>query len=222
MFGMNLRDPLLPKNHSRNSSTTAITGNATATTAANSSNPHLWSFEDFWITSVTVTIATILLPLTAGAILRWSLRSFQRYKIYWRVLLPLVLVAMVIGLNTISALNFGDRYWEGSYFTAINLIIFSCCLGPFSLFKLAAAIRYKRDRFLWISFALLVILTVAFDGTYVGYNEGPEGPDYFPFSERPWILTGIIPPSFLFIVFFWAEIQSGLSLLFRRIPGTKS
>ena len=122
---MNLHDPLWPRGHaaandsgpsnaSYNAKTrgqgndTALSADAQAIISAlASSGPHLFTFKQYWIVSVSVVVATILFPILIGPIFRSIFRQFQKNKAF---LIP-AFVFCVIGADVASiSTGFGPGF----------------------------------------------------------------------------------------------------------------
>jgi hypothetical protein len=125
-------------------------------TAITTSGPHLFAFRTFLIIAFIVTISTIVLPLLAGAIFRTALRSIDRYKGYWRVLI------LFLGIGAIITARI-------FLFDFIYVIIFEVPQVLLCIWKFFAAKKRINKR--WIAYAGLLSMSVTLDfsaGDFLG------------------------------------------------------
>lgn len=101
---MNVKQPLFPKTPSATASastytliraraTTSPTVTASTTTPPSSSNTgdgsdeqHLFTMPLYLETALPLTAAVIIFPLIIGPLIRFSVQTAARYRIYWRIL----------------------------------------------------------------------------------------------------------------------------------------
>ena len=153
--------------------------------AINGSGPHLWNFKSYWYITVPLTIATIVLPVVAGAIFRTVLIAFKRYNSYLRWSLPLLcLGAVVVMIFKIDEFIF--------------LFIFGVPLGIVAFGMLIRVSRTGNQEILWCTFAALVPYSVFIDIT-VAFTG----------------ITAYLPLVYLFIVWLRQDIRTFLKFRFR-------
>ena len=198
LFGMNLSNPLWPSAKIGNNKTvihndTGV-GSANASLQArndavvdaiNDSGPHLWNFKSYWYITVPLTIATIVLPIIAGAILRIILIAFRRYNSYLRWTLPLLCLVAVTALDIIIP-------------DYIYIIVFSVPLGGLALGKLIQVSYTGKQQLLWCAFAALFAYSICIDL-------------FFHFIG----LTGYLPLIFLSLFWLRKDIRTFFKIRFR-------
>jgi hypothetical protein len=110
-------------------------------TAISTSGSHLWTFKSYWYTTVHLTVATIILPLILGEIVRCLSKFSYHYRGYWRALVSVLVFAFAILANLfIPALGYD--------------ILFGIYLGVPAIGLLIRAFMKKRHRAVWIGFAV--------------------------------------------------------------------
>jgi hypothetical protein len=149
--------------------------------AISNSGPYLWSFKRFWYISVSVTAVTILLPIIAGPISRWTVRSFSHYKNYWRVMV------LLLGLGEIVALSRSTAY-------TIYQWIVICPQGVLALWMLYRAWRTEKGKLIVSTYLTILVVCIELSLFVTRSLQS------FPF-------TGI-PPLYLFIVWIQEDILS--------------
>ena len=146
-------------------------------TAITTSGPHLFAFKTFLIVAFIITFSTIVLPLLAGAIFRTALRSIDRYKGYWRVLI------LFLGIGAIIS----TRIFLWGF---IYVIIFGVPQGLLCTWKFYTAKKPFQEK-RWIAYAGLLSMSITLN-TSAGDFPG---------------LTGILPLIYLFILGFVSDIR---------------
>ena len=206
LFGMNLSNPLWPPANPGGNKTvnhndtyvgfandtyvgfanTSLKANKDAVVdAINDSGPHLWSFKSYWYITVPVTIATIVLPVVAGAMFRLILIAFKRYNSRLRWALPMLCPGVLIAM----------RLTVPHY---IFLIIFGVPLGIFALGMLIRASRTGNQQILWCTFAALFAYSILLDV-------------FLTFM----VLTAYLPLTFLILVWIREDIRAFFKFKFR-------
>ena len=107
--------------------------------AIQSSGPFLFTFQSYWYISVGATVVTIVLPLIAGATLRWTMRLLAKAKLYWRV-------AVFWALGTYNVNSFSHNIYQ-NYTSGLVVL--------FSLYKLGVALHQRRRRRIWLFWTLV-------------------------------------------------------------------
>lgn len=146
--------------------------------AISSSGPHLWSFKSFWYIAAAVTAITILLLIIAGPVSRWTLRSIFHYKNYWRA------IVLVLGLGVIIALS------ELTYYL-VSLVVFSVPQGLLGLWLLYRAWKTNKGKVRFTAYMTILVVCIFLDLNI-----------FASFS-----FTGILPPLYLFIVWIQEDIR---------------
>jgi hypothetical protein len=161
---MNLIDPLWRTADGQNSTPNVIvpsssdsslfTQNQTASivNAIMGSGTHLWSFKSYWYITIPLTIATIFLPLVAGAIFRAVSRFLYRNRTSWRLLGTIFAIVLAAIFCVVEGIG-GDITW------GVFNIVTTICLGIPALYGLGRAILRKQNRLIWSVFSGLVILS---------------------------------------------------------------
>ena len=162
---MNLRNPLwgpvIPNSTSSASlpsstpSSTSSTGlsqdqmNAIiAETAA--SSPYLWDFKLFWIIAGIMALATILLPLIGGPILRWTVKTFHRNRIYSRPLSALLLLGAYAAMDYFTP---ATPYWY----------IFGISFGSVAVYTMVRASCTGIDEYIWCAYSIIFAASFTMD-----------------------------------------------------------
>lgn len=198
LFGMNLSNPLWPSAEIGDDKTVIYndTGVGSANTspqahndavvdAINDSGPHLWNFKSYWYITVPVTIATIVLPVIAGTILRIVLIAFRRYNSYLRWTLPLLCLGAVTALNIMIS-------------EFIYTIIFGVPLGGLALGMLIQVSYTGKQQVLWCAFAALFAYSICIDLVFLSIG-----------------LTGYLPLIFLSLFWLRKDIRTFFKIRFR-------
>jgi hypothetical protein len=149
--------------------------------AISNPGPYLWPFKSFWYISVSLTAVTILLPIIAGPISRWTVRSFSHYKNYWRVMV------LLLGLGAIVALSRSTAY-------TIYQWIVICPQGVLALWMLYRAWRTEKGKLIVSTYLTILVVCIELSLFVTRSLQS------FPF-------TGI-PPLYLFIVWIQEDILS--------------
>jgi hypothetical protein len=156
---MNLIDPLsnstpnvIVPSSSNDSSPFSQNQTASIVNAITTSGTHLWSFKSYWYITIPLTIATIFLPLVAGAIFRTVSRFLYRYRTSWRLITTIFAIVLAAILFVVAELQ-SELTWE-----AFDIVT-SICLGIPALYGLGRAILRKQNRLIWSVFLSLVILS---------------------------------------------------------------
>lgn len=164
--------------------------------AISTSGPHLFTFQTFLIVVFTITFATIVLPMIAGAIFRTILQWANHYKGHWRVLLLVLCVAVIIATRLAIPQEVLYAY----------IIIFA---GPqialAALLNFRTKLRIKR----WIAYAAILVMSIYVDlasGDLRSVLFGDHTGHGFPG------LTGILPVFYLFVL----GTMNDMLLFFRR------
>lgn len=122
--------------------------------AVNNSS-YTWDMKYYWIIAVSL-LCTIPLSIAAGEVFRWSIRFAARHVMYWRVIVILVGIIIVV-------LLFGDvpiiSRLADSYY--ISAVLHSIVLGSYSVWRLLRAYRNKRGRRVWTGFLVVFLLTLS-------------------------------------------------------------
>ena len=115
-----------------------------------SSSPYLWDFKLYWIIVGPTTLATILLPLIAGPVLRWTLKTFHRNRIYLRPLVALLCLGALIALD---------------YFIppTIYLFLFGISFGSVAGYTLIRASYTARDQLIWCGYSVTFAASFTMD-----------------------------------------------------------
>ena len=220
---MNLKDPLWSKKGSPSSAPGAANGSTMATTIDSPSNnaslfntietdaiinaitgsgTHLWSFKDYWIVTLPVVAATILLPIIVGPVFRYSIRNLLQNTAF------IVPILMLFTIVASIATSLKDK------FTAYTAVI----LFPFGLTAVALMIYSSmsgKDQVLWCGYAItygtsLWIDTFVRDFRIIGTPKGP------------WV-SGLIPPTYLLIthcgISDWRNMGPRLKVFCRKCVG---
>jgi hypothetical protein len=158
---MNLQDPLwgssdstnppstpAPKNlviRADNTNSTSIfsdTDVSNITNAIKDSGAHLWTLKSYWYTAIPVTVATILLPVVLGRLLRLTSQFAYPYVRHWRTLLGVLVIA-------------------GSFLILLNRIAFTVYLSTVAGFFFALAFWKRKHRRFWAIYAAGCIPCIA-------------------------------------------------------------
>jgi hypothetical protein len=156
--------------------------------AISNPGPYLWPFESFLYISVSLTAVTILLPIIAGPISRWTVRSFSHYKNYWRVMV------LLLGLGAILALN-------SSKATTISLLLVGCPQGVLALWMLYGAWKTGKDKIIVSTYLTILIICLELDLSVT----------------TSFSFTAILPLLYLFIVWIQEDILSSFAGPLRMI-----
>ena len=196
---MNLKDPLWSKEGSPNSapgvanrSTMADTIDSpsnnmslfstnetdTIINAITGSGAHLWSFEDYWIVTLPVVVATIFLPIIVGPVFRYSVRKLLKNTAF------IVPILMLLTIVASIATSLKDK------FTAYTVVV----LFPFGLTAVALlmyASMAGKDQILWCGYAITYGMSLWIDTFVRDFRiiDTPRG---------PWV-AGLLPPTYLLI-----------------------
>ncbi|KAF4632165.1 hypothetical protein G7Y89_g5971 [Cudoniella acicularis] len=170
--------------------------------AISSSGPHLFTFTSFLIVAFTVTLATIGLPLVAGPIIRTAIRALDDNKRHWRIVVTIFTIAVIVLC----------RYYLDP---SVYVIIFSVPQGFLAIWKLYQARRFSRNKKRWIIYSSLLSLSILYDTTAISYSEFIGDIGYMHGNNRSTNtlyffigLTGILPPSYLFILELIIDLAS--------------
>ena len=115
-----------------------------------SSSPYLWDFKLYWIIVGPTTLATILLPLIAGPVLRWTLKTFHRNRIYLRPLVALLCIGALIALD-----------WFVS--PTVYLYLFGISFGSVAAYTLIRASYTGRDQLIWCGYSVTFAASFTMD-----------------------------------------------------------
>ena len=219
---MNLKDPLWSKKGSTDSVPAIANGSTIANTTGNPSNmslfntnetdaiinaiaasgTHLFSFKDYWIITLPVVAATILLPIIVGPVFRYSVKNLLNNTAY--IVPVLMLVTIVASLAT----SIMDKF---AAYTAVILFPF----GVTAVVLLLYASLKGKDQILWCGYAIMYgtslwIDTFVRDFRIIGTPRGP------------WV-SGLLPPIYLLIthcgISDWRNIGSRMKVLTWKCVG---
>lgn len=144
--------------------------------AFSSANSYNWDFKWYWIAAIPLVIISIILPISAGPVLRWMLQAVASYKaLSWRLSLAfgfLLLVGLIM-LSTRLATDIGY---------IVYLIVSFGCLFIYSGWKFYWAFREHRNRTYWVLFALFAVFCIV---CQMVLNT------YFPLSLLPFFVLGL-------------------------------
>ena len=196
---MNLKDPLWPKKGSPKSTTGVANGSTMANitdspsnnislfntnesdaiiNAISGSGTHLFSFQDYWIVTLPVVAATIILPIIVGPVFRYSIRKLLKNT---ALIVPILMLLTIVAS---IATSLKDK------FTAYTVMV----LFPFGL-TAAALVVYAsvtgKDQILWCGYAITYGTSLWIDTFVRDFRiiDTPKG---------PWV-SGLIPPAYLLI-----------------------
>lgn len=199
---MNLSDPLWPSDKPKKNAllndTAPVSSNASLENqsdaivdAISTSGSHLWNFKSYWYITVPVTIATMILPVIAGNIIRSSWKSFRRYNSYWRWSLPFLGLAIVIVMDVLLPQH-------------IALLIFGVPFGLLALTMLVRVSAVGQGQRLWCAFAILCGYTITLDAFAISGTMN---------------LTSYVPLAFLSLFWLRNDIRSffRLRINFQRL-----
>ena len=144
--------------------------------AFSSANNYNWDFKWYWIAAIPLVIISIILPISAGPVLRWMLQVVASYKaLSWRLYLAFgfLLLAGLFMLSTGLATDIGY---------IVYLVVSSGCLFIYSGWKLYWAFREHRNRKYWILFALFGVVCFLCQITLFAL---------FPLSLLPFFVLGL-------------------------------
>lgn len=154
-------------------------------------SPHLWSFAQFLYLSAALSIATIVLPIIVGPIFRVTLRSFYKYKAYWRLTVSAFVLASTIIL---------DIYIPPLPFE----IIFGAPQIPFAIYKLVEAVYTGQQKKRWTGYATLLALCIVIDFQ----APAARAVKIFIHYGKNVGLAAFIPTAYLFII--WIQMNPPL------------
>jgi hypothetical protein len=205
---MNLQDPLwgssdstnpastpAPKNlviRADNTNSTSIfseTDVSNIITAIKDSGAHLWTLKSYWYTAIPVTVATILLPVVLGRLLRLTSQFVYPYARHWRILLGVLVIA-------------------GSFLILLNRIAFTVYLSTVAGFFLALAFWRKKHRRFWAIYAAGCIPCIAL--TWRVDNGIVSFPSLF-------ILGFLL--LYLVTGWYWSDAKLSVELLLQNLRG---
>jgi len=208
LYGMNLQDPLWgsvdstspPSTEARKQlirklDTTNDTSLFTQTEASNiitaikGSGAHLWTLKSYWYTAIPVTVATILLPVVLGRLLRLTSQFIYPYVRHWRILLGLLVIA-------------------GSFLILTNRIAFTVYLSTIAGFFLALAFWRKKHRRFWAIYASGCIPCIAL--TWRVENGTVSFPSLF--------IVGFLL-LYLVTGWYWSDAKLSVELLLQNLRG---
>ena len=115
-----------------------------------SSGPYLWSFKLYWIIIGPTTLTTILLPLIAGPVLRLTLKTFHRNRIYLRPLVALLCLGAFVVM---------DFFIPG----IIYLSLFGVSFGSVAGYTLIRASYTGRNQLIWCGYSIIFAASFAMD-----------------------------------------------------------
>ena len=115
-----------------------------------SSGPYLWNFKLYWIIVCPTALATILLPLIAGPVLRSTLKTFHRNRIYLRPLVALLFLGAFVALD----------YFEPPI---IYLYLFGASFGSVAGYTLIRASYTGRDQLIWCGYSIIFAASFTMD-----------------------------------------------------------
>ena len=198
---MNLKDPLWPKKGSPKSATGVANGSTVANitdspsnnislfntnesdaiiNAISGSGTHLFSFQDYWIVTLPVVAATIILPIIVGPVFRYSIRNLLKNT---ALVVPILMSLMIAAGIATSLKDIIGAYTMVVLFplgvTAVVLVVYSSLSRKDQVLGCGYAITYGTS--LWIDMFVR-------DN---GINDMPKG---------PWV-SGLIPPAYLFVTY---------------------
>ena len=194
---MNLKDPLWSKKESPNSAPEVANGSTMAKITNSASNnvslfntnetdaiinaitgsgTHLWSFQDYWIATLPVVVATIFLPIIVGPVFRYSIKNLLKNTAF---IVPILMLLTLAASLTTSLM---DKF---AAYTAVVLFPFG---GTAAFFLIYAPVTGK-DQILWCGYAITYGTSLWFDSFVRDFRiiDTPKG---------PWV-TGLIPPIYL-------------------------
>ena len=117
--------------------------------AFSSANSYNWDFKWYWIAAIPLVIFSIILPISAGPVLRWTLQVVANYKgLSWRLYLA-------FGFVSVASLFVLCGDVAGNIGIVIYFAVSSACLVIYSGWKVYWAFREQRYRKRWVGFALL-------------------------------------------------------------------
>ena len=156
--------------------------------ASSSPSPHLWSFAQFLYISVALSAATIILPIIAGPIFRATLRSFYRYKVYWRIAVFVFVLSSTIVL---------DVYVPPLPFE----VVFGAPQVAFGLYKLGQAKIRGRQKKRWTGYATILGVCIVIDEKAPG-SFGTKKLIHYGQNVG---LVAFLPPLYLFVI--WMQMD---------------
>ncbi len=138
-----------------------------------SSNQHFWNVSLYLEIALPLAATTIILPLVIGSIVRAWVQTAYRYRLYWRLLSgvgALAYLGLVYGFlfwfsDDPCDYHFSDCpafwYYSRSYAAFVAYVVLvPGVLGSIAIWALYRAVRIKRRRSLWATFAVLVVASV--------------------------------------------------------------
>ena len=196
---MNLQDPLWPKKTASdivravsNESTLMNTseslpnnmaspytnGTEAIVSAITESGTHLFRFKDYWIVTLPVVAATILMPIIVGPVFRFSVRHLLSNTAF---IVPfLMLLTMAASLAT----SIGNQF---AAYTAIVLFPF----GYTAAHLMVYASTTGTDQLLWCGYTIAYGTSLWIDSFVLHFRiiDTPKGP----------FVSGLLPPAYLLI-----------------------
>ena len=118
--------------------------------ASSAPSPHLWNFVQFLYISLALSVATIVLPIIAGPVFRVTIRSFYKYKVYWRIGMFIFVLSSTIVL---------DIYIPPLPFE----VVFAAPQAVFAVYKLVETQFRRRQKKRWSGYATLLALCIVID-----------------------------------------------------------
>ena len=184
---MNLKDPLWSHKEASDSAIDSFpnsippfytNGTEAIIEAITESGTHLWSFQDYWIVTVPVVLATIFLPIIVGPVFRFS---------YWNLTKNTTFIVPILMLLTISASLATSLEDKFTVYTVLILFPF----GLTAVWWMLKASMTGTDQILWCGYTItygmsLWIDTVARDFRIINTPKGP------------WV-SGLLPPVYLLV-----------------------
>ncbi len=169
-------------------------------TAIKSSGTYQWTFKSYWYLTVPITVATILIPIFVGQIIRIITQfSYRRPEIWRFTVLFFILICMIM----IDFFVLGESLIYGRYYLIFG--IGYCVPG---LLLVLRSFYKKTHRITWIVFLVLSVVV-----TFVPVN-----------NAAVLIILTYLP--FWYIFFFWfrSEVKAYLIPrlgIFERISWTR-
>lgn len=139
MFGMNIKDPLFPSHLKPSNDSNS-----------SSPSPHLWSVAQFLYISVALSAATFVLPVIGGPVFRSTLRSFNRYRVYWRV----AVLVFVLSATIVLDVDIPPFPFE---------MVFAIPQTLFTFYELWRASERNRPKRRWAGHATILGVCIAID-----------------------------------------------------------